>query len=70
MVDGLNIADAFERSIPPFYWLGAAAADGDFVKLILFVLCCVVPFGILYAVLSKTFIGIATERRSAAKKGL
>ena len=68
MVDGLNIADAFERSIPPFYWLGAAAADGDFVKLILFVLCCVVPFGILYAVLSKTFIGIATERRSAAKK--
>ena len=68
MVDGLNIADAFERSIPPFYWLGAAAADGDFVKLILFVLCCVVPFGILYAVLSKSFIGIATERRSAAKK--
>ena len=43
-------------------------ADGDFVKLILFVLCCVVPFGILYAVLSKSFIGIATERRSAAKK--
>ena len=68
MADGLDIADAFERSIPPFYWLGAAAADGDFVKLILFVLCCVVPFGILYAVLSQTFIGIATERRSAAKK--
>ena len=68
MVDGLNIADAFERSIPPFYWLGNAAADGDFVKLVLFVLCCVVPFGILYAVLSKSFIGIATERRSAAKK--
>lgn len=68
MADGLNIADAFERSLPPFYWLGNAAADGDFVKLILFVLCCVVPFGILYAVLSKSFIGIATERRSAAKK--
>lgn len=68
MADGLNIADAFERGLPPFYWLGNAAADGDFVKLILFVLCCVVPFGILYAVLSKTFIGIATERRSAAKK--
>ena len=68
MADGLNIADAFERGLPPFYWLGAAATDGDFVKLILFVLCCVVPFGILYAVLSKSFIGIATERRSAAKK--
>lgn len=68
MANGLNIADAFERGLPPFYWLGNAAADGDFVKLILFVLCCVVPFGILYEVLSKTFIGIATERRSAAKK--
>ncbi len=68
MADGLNIADAFERGLPPFYWLGNAAANGDFVKLVLFVLCCVVPFGILYAVLSKSFIGIATERRSAAKK--
>ena len=68
MADGLNIADAFERGLPPFYWLGNAAADGDFVKLVLFVLCCVVPFGILYAALSKSFIGIATERRSAAKK--
>lgn len=64
---GSDIAPAFEKAVPPFYWLGMASAEGDIAKLIFFILCCAVPFALLYMVLARSFIGIATEKRTAAK---
>lgn len=50
----------------PLLWLGRAAADGHLPSLLGALLCEVVPFALLYWLLSATFIKTATARRGAA----
>lgn len=62
----LVVADAL-RGVQPLYWLGAAPAEGNWLYLLLTVLCLIVPFLLAYWLLERTFIKTATTNRGAAK---
>ncbi|MEF9922045.1 MAG: hypothetical protein RR769_03945 [Anaerovoracaceae bacterium] len=64
---GEEIGAAIKTALPPFYYLGTAIADSNFGAFLIFILCCIVPFAIVYWVLSKTFIKIATTNRGQVK---
>lgn len=64
---GEEIAAAVKSALPPFYYLGDAIYSGSIVSFILYALCCIVPFVIMYWILSKTFIKIATTKRGMKK---
>jgi len=65
--NGENIARSVEKFLPPFYYFGAAIASFDIVSLLLLVIWCCLPFGLLYLLLSKSFIGLATTKVNAKK---
>lgn len=62
-----DVAKAVKKALYPFYQLGIAIAEGDFVALLLYALCALVPFAIIYILLSKSFIHMATMKRGAAR---
>ena len=62
-----NIAEAFKTALYPFYALGTAIAEANLVRLLLFAACCLVPFLLVYFILSKTFIKIVTTKVGARK---
>ena len=66
--NGETIAAAVRKSVFPAYHFGNAIAGADFTSLALFLLCAVIPFAIVYIVLSRSFIRVATARRGAARK--
>lgn len=66
VADIAGIAGKFSGVLTPFCWLGRASADGSAIWLIMFALCCAVPFAIMYYALSKSFIRIATQKRGDA----
>ncbi|MGF6375181.1 ABC-2 type transport system permease protein [Clostridiales Family XIII bacterium PM5-7] len=73
--NGEAIGNAVRKAMPPFYYLGEAIFDSNFISLGIYVLFCLIPFGIVYYILSRSFIKIATSnkghRRIAYKeKGL
>jgi ABC-2 type transport system permease protein len=65
--NGASVAAAVKSAIYPAYAFGTAVANGDLAQLGLFLLCCIVPFGIVYVILSRGFISITTSHRGAAK---
>ncbi len=60
------IADSVSAALP-LVWIGMAVAEGDILSLVLSLVCLLVPFVIVYIVLSKTFIRTATTKRGTAK---
>lgn len=62
-----HIADSVSAALP-LYWLGTAVADGDAINLFLGAVCLLLPFALVYVLLSKTFIKTATTRRGFAKR--
>lgn len=66
VADIAGLVDKFSGVLTPLCWLGRASSDGNAGLLILFVLSCIVPFAIMYYILSKSFIGIATQKRGDA----
>lgn len=65
--NGEQIAGAMQKSVFPAYHFGLASAEGNLVSLLLFLLCAVLPFALMCAVLIRSFIKIATTKRGAAK---
>lgn len=65
--NGSAIGTAVEKALPPFYYMGKAIAEGDFASFALFLVFCIVPFAVVYLVLSKSFIRIATANRGHKK---
>ena len=63
--NGAAIGAAIQKALPPFYALGLALDQGDWLQLLRFALWCIVPFAAVYYLLSRSFIRLAT-----AKKGL
>ncbi len=51
----------------PLYWFGNAVAGPNLPQLVLTLLVLLVPFVLVYVVLSRTFISVATKNRGAAK---
>jgi len=61
-----KLAESFSAALP-LVWLGKAAAEGEILNLVPGLICLILPFVIVYAVLSRTFIRTATTRRGGAK---
>lgn len=51
----------------PVYHFGLAISDKNAVSLVFFLLCVVIPFGIVWAALEHNFVRIATTRKGFAK---
>lgn len=66
ILNGVAVGEAIRRYLFPLYQMGLAA-QGSGLAFLWFALCALIPFGIVYAVLSRSFIRIATTRRGAAK---
>jgi len=64
---GEDIAAAFRRGFPPIYFFGNALASGNVLDAVLFILCCIIPFAIIIALLSANFVRVATSKRGAKR---
>ncbi len=67
IVNGAAIADTIRRVLPPAYYLGMAIEKLDIVSLLLFMAWSLVPMVVIYLILSRSFIKIATTKRGTAK---
>ena len=67
IVNGAEIAEAVRRAVFPAYHLGIAIADGSIKSFLIFAVFAVVPFAIMYALLSVSFIKLVTGGREAKK---
>lgn len=56
-----------EKWLKPAYFLGLGVSNLDFVSFLLYTLCALIPFGIVYYILSKSFISIATTSKNVGK---
>ena len=65
--NGSAIGEAVQKALPPFYYMGRAIADGDILSFALFLTFCIVPFAVVYLILSRSFVRIATTNRGQKK---
>lgn len=66
VANGEAVGEAVRRALFPLYQMGLAA-QGDGGAFVWFLLCVAAPFGLMYWILSRSFLRIATARRGAAK---
>lgn len=59
---GKTIAEAIERSVYPLYHLSIALYDGNVMSFMIYLVCAIVPFGIVIYLLSTNFIKMATTK--------
>ncbi len=64
---GAAIGDAIKKAVFPVYHMGLAITEGNIMSLAIFALCAIVPFAVVYVILSKSFIKLATSKRGANK---
>lgn len=67
IANGAAIASAIKRALPPAYYLGMAVEKLDAVSLIIFLAWCILPVVVIYFILSRSFIKIATTKRGFTK---
>lgn len=65
--DGTAIAEALRQTLFPLYHFGLAVADHAPLSFLLYALCALVPFLLVYALLSHFFIRIATANRGGVR---
>ena len=70
MANGTEMALAFKKALPALYYFGVACASGDWLRLLAVAAVCLVPFALLYWLLSRNFVRLATQRRTAPKSRL
>jgi ABC-2 type transport system permease protein len=68
IVNGELIAKKIRGAVLPIYWFGESISGGNFGYMFLGILCCIIPFTLVYMVLNRTFIHVATSKRGFAKK--
>ena len=64
--NGAVIAGKLKTALP-LYWFGSAISDGNLLYMLLAALVCVVPFVIVFWVLSKTFNRIIADSHSTVR---
>ncbi len=62
-----GIAGVFRGVLYPFYAMGVACTGKDFGMFLIFAACVIIPFALVYIVLSKSFVRIVTTKASAKK---
>ena len=68
IANGTAVADAVKRVLPAFYWLGDAIASHNLVSLLLFCLCCALPFALVLHLISRSFLSIATHKTGTVRR--
>ena len=67
MTNGSEIADAVRRAVFPAYHLGVAIADGSVASFLIFAVFAIVPFTIMWALLSWSFVRLTTAGRGVKR---
>lgn len=70
LTDLIENADSIAESMSSvaiLKWIGFACYGGDVLSLLMAILCLLLPFAAVYAILSASFIKTATAKRGAAK---
>lgn len=62
-----SFANKIAAYLPPLKWIGSAVADRSAVNTLLSLVVTVVPFVVVLGLISRSFIGIVTDRRGAKK---
>lgn len=65
--NGKSIAQAIEQSVYPLYHMAIAINDANIVSLLIYLVCALIPFGIVMVILSKSFIKLATAKPKTRK---
>ncbi|MDD4495586.1 MAG: hypothetical protein PHV32_14815 [Eubacteriales bacterium] len=65
--NGAEIAESIRQGFPPAYYFGSAIGNADWLHLGALALWCLIPFGVMYYILSKSFMKIVTSKRTAFK---
>ena len=65
--NGTEIAIAVKRAAFPAYYFGVAITEHNLTYLLLFTVCVLVVFELVYFILSRSFTKITTTKRGAAK---
>ena len=65
--NGEEIAEAVRRSVYPAYQMGISIADGSILSFLIFAVCIIVPFALVYMLLSASFMKLATGGRTAKR---
>ena len=68
IMNGAAVAAVFGKYLFPFYHFGKAALGGNFISLLLFVLCAAVPFAAAYFVLEKNYVRIMTANKGEKRR--
>ena len=63
-----DIGRTLSRMFLPLYSYGMAAAEGSLAQLFALLIFCVNPFILVYMLLSRSFVKIATTKRGAVKR--
>lgn len=67
IANGEAVASAIERTVPPAYHMGVGIADGNWLSILIFAVWTIIPFAIMWMLLSKSFTKIATAKRGGVK---
>lgn len=70
IANGQAIGEAIRNTLFPIYHLAVSITDTNLISLLLYLVCCLVPFGIVMYLLSKNFISIATSKSPTKKMKL
>ena len=68
IINGETIAAAVKKAVPPFYWFGKACTESEFASIALLAVTAIIPFILGCLLISKSFVKIATTKKSANKK--
>lgn len=63
----LTIGETIKNTVFPVYHFGRAIADGNPVSFLLFLMFAVVPFALVYVLLSYSFVKVSTTNKGSAK---
>lgn len=67
LMNAEDIGRTLSRVLPPAFSYGKAVAEADLVHLLLVLAFCVIPFLLVYLVLSKSFVKVATTKKGGVK---
>lgn len=62
-----GLAGVFRGVLYPFHVLGVACAEGGIKEFLIFAAICIVPFALMWFIMSKSFVKIVTSKGGAKK---
>lgn len=67
IANGAEIATAVRKAAFTAYYFGVGVAEQNLTYLLLYTVCTLAPFELVYLILSRSFISITTKKRGASK---